>query len=229
MFESFDEIRIVNLPHRTDRRREMHAQLRKAGLDGDPRVAFFAAARPADRGPFSSIGAHGCFLSHLQILEAARGRSVLILEDDCDFSADARHYRLPANTDIFYGGFLQATQPDDLLRSDIVGSHCMGFSARASALAADYLRSFFAPGFRPDAKAALDPGYDPDIRPPVDGAYVWFRRAHPELNSVFAQPPIAFQRPSRTDIGELKFYDRLPGVRAFTGAMRRVVRRPRAT
>jgi glycosyl transferase, family 25 len=226
MFDTFEKIRIISLPYRHDRRREMRAQLRKVGLADDPRVSFFDAVRPDGPGPFGSIGANGCFLSHLRILEDAGGRSVLILEDDCDFSDDARDFQLPADTDVFYGGFNAATRPDDLLHSDIVGSHCMGFSGRAGTLAAEYLRSFFADDFRPDDKAAREPGYDPEIRPPVDGAYIWFRRAHPELKTVFAQPPIAFQRPSRTDIGDLKIYDRLPVVRSAVQALRKL-RSPR--
>ncbi len=44
--ELFDRIYIVNLPERTDRRREMEDQLVKVGLGGHPRVMFFPAIRP---------------------------------------------------------------------------------------------------------------------------------------------------------------------------------------
>src|SRR5690606_34813991 len=43
LFDHFDLIRIVNLPHRKDRRAEMCGQLAKLGLLNDPRVAFFDA------------------------------------------------------------------------------------------------------------------------------------------------------------------------------------------
>lgn len=223
MFDHFDSIRIINLPHRRDRRREMAEQLRRVGLEGNPKVSFYAAARPAEAGLFSSLGAYGCFLSHLGILKDAAGGSVLILEDDCDFTPSASKTVLPDDVDIFYGGVLSASNPESLHDSDIIGSHCMGFSARAAALAADYLATFLAPQFRPDQKAAQNPSYNPAIRPPVDGAYVWFRRAHPELKTMFAQPPIACQRPSRTDIGELRFYDRLPLLRAASSIARRIL------
>lgn len=223
MFDRFDSIRIINLPHRRDRRREMVEQLRRVGLEGNPKVSFYAAVRPAEAGLFSSIGAHGCFLSHLGILKDAAGGSILILEDDCDFAPSAAKTVLPDDLDIFYGGVLSASNPENLHDSDIIGAHCMGFSARAAALAADYLAAFFAPDFRPDQQAAQDPGYNPAIRPMPDGAYVWFRRAHPELKTMFARPPIAFQRSSRTDIAELRFYDRLPLLRPAASIARRVL------
>ena len=86
IFDAFERIVVINLPERTDRRREMTAELRRAGIDRrDPRLQFFAGIRPADAGQYPSIGARGCFESHLGVIrEAIRDRveSVLILEDD---------------------------------------------------------------------------------------------------------------------------------------------------
>ena len=223
MFQAFDKISIISLPHRTDRRKEMREQLRKVGLKGDPRVEFFDAVRPADPGRFANIGANGCYSSHLEILKANRGKPILILEDDCDFSPDAAAYPMPGDFDVFYGGYLWASEPDDLLTSRvIVGSHCMGLSARASALAADYLDGLVKGELPPDPIAAADPGFTPGKLAPIDGSYVWFRRAHPELKTVFAEPQIAFQRPSRTDIGDQKLYDRLPVIRSIAELGRRL-------
>lgn len=203
----FDAIYIINLRRRSDRRSEMLHQLRRLGLHADERVQFFAAAEPSDAGCFSLPGAHGCYLSHLQIYEkeAGAGRSVLVLEDDCDFRPNALSYRLPEQWDVFYGGFT-AEDPADLEGSNIIGSHCMGYSPRGVQLAADYLRRLLDPRFPPDAKAAAEPTFDPKIRPPLDGALVWFRRAHPELLTIFAD--ISSQRPSRSDIGAQGWLDR---------------------
>ncbi|SEO31304.1 Glycosyltransferase family 25 (LPS biosynthesis protein) [Paracoccus alcaliphilus] len=47
--------------------------------------------RPTDAGPFSSIGARGCFLSHLAILQQALdggAETVLICEDDLNCTRD---------------------------------------------------------------------------------------------------------------------------------------------
>ena len=52
MFEPFDSVRIINLPERRDRRREMMRELTTLGLANDPRVAFFPAIRPAEAGPW---------------------------------------------------------------------------------------------------------------------------------------------------------------------------------
>lgn len=210
LFDHFDQVRIINLKHRTDRRAQMLGELRRIGGAADPRLAFFDACRFDDAGTFTSIGARGVYHSHLAILEAAaaQGASVLILEDDVDFTAAARDTTLPADWQIFYGGHY-AAQPDDLQRSDIIGAHCMGFRAEIVPALAAYLRGLLAL----------------DDHPPIDGAYVWYRRAHPDIVTHFAVPPIADQRPSRTDIAELRFFDRWPGLRQAAQLARRLKRR----
>ena len=63
----------------------------------------------------------------------------------------------------------------------------------------------------------------------VDGAYHWFRRAHPELVCFIAEPPLAYQRASRTDIHALSWRDRVPLVRELVAFGRKINnRRPRA-
>ncbi|WP_058755652.1 hypothetical protein [Sphingomonas endophytica] len=205
LFDQFDHVRIINLKHRTDRRAEMLGELRRLGADADPRIGFFDAHRFDDAGSFTSIGARGVYHSHLAILEAAAaaGQSVLILEDDVDFTPEARDTVLPENWQIFYGGHY-ASLPTDLMNSDIIGAHCMAFRADVVPLLAAYLRDLLAR----------------DDHPPIDGAYVWFRRAHPHLVTHFADPPIANQRPSRTDIADLRFFDRWPGLRQLAGVAR---------
>lgn len=209
IFDAFDRIRVVNLPHRRDRRAEMEAELRRVGLANDPRVAFFAAFRPDDKGDFTSIGARGVYASQRAILDeaAAAGESVLILEDDCDFTANAAQYDAPRDWDIFYGGY-EAFDPADLNGSDIIGAHMMGFSAAGAKRVSEYLRDLTYEG----------------IHPPIDAAYIWFRRAHPEVATRFAVPPLGHQRSSRTDIADLAFFDRWPGLRQAAGLARRVKR-----
>jgi glycosyl transferase family 25 len=225
LFAAFDRIRIVNLPSRTDRRAEIERELRRVGLAGDPRVAFFPAIARDDRGPFLRKGSHGAFLSHLALLTeaAAADETILILQDDCGFLLpEITAYRLPERWDLFYGGYV-ASDPDNLVESDIIGAHFMGFSARAARTASAYLTRYLTPDFPPDAKAAREPGFDPAIRPPIDGAFVWMRRAHPELVTTFAM--LGVQRPSRTDIGKTRWFDRVPGLRGLAGHLRRLRRR----
>lgn len=208
IFDAFDRIRIVNLRSRPDRRAQMKRELAALGLEGDPRIVFFDAVRPNDKGDFSSIGARGVFASQLTILQnaAAAGESLLILEDDCYFTDHAAQYRTDERWDIFYGGY-EASDPNDPHGSEvIIGAHMMGFSARGARLMADYLDKLAYKG----------------VHPPIDGAYVWFRRAHPDVPTHFAAPPLAYQRPSRTDIADLSFFDRWPGVRLLAQAARRL-------
>ena len=209
IFDHFDRIRVVNLSDRTDRRREMDRELAAVGLDGDPRVAYFAAIRPSDAGDFTSIGARGCFASHQAILREAvqTNESVLILEDDCSFMADAADRYLAPGWDIFYGGYTAAT-PGDLHASDIQESHMMGFSRQGAQRVSSYLEQLRYEG----------------IHPPIDAAYVWYRRANPDVVTKFAVPPLGEQRSSRSDIADLKWFDRSPLTRGGANALRRLRR-----
>ena len=96
---------------------------------------------------------------------------------------------------------------------------------RAAKSAAEYLTAYLEPDFKPDPRAASEPGFNPAIKPPIDGAFVWFRRARPDLVTVFAD--LGYQRSSRTDVGAKKWFDRIIGVRELVGLARRVVRRLR--
>ena len=204
----------------------MEAQLARVGLraDADARLAFFPAISVDNPGPFMNNGTHGCFMSHQAVVEQAaqQGKSLLIIEDDCDFLDSIAGYQVPPGVDVFYGGY-SASDPSNLEGSDIIGAHFMGFSARAVQLLANYLNSMFKLDFAPDAQAAAQSNYNAAIKPPVDGAYVWFRRAHPELNTVFAM--LTEQRSSRTDIGDKRLFDRLPVIRELAEAARRWKRR----
>lgn len=205
-FAAFDRIRIINLAHRTDRRSQMKAELARIGLGGDPRVAFFDAIASDSAAPWRANGERGVFLSHLGVLReaAAAGESVLILEDDADFTAAVSTVALKEGVEIFYGGF-EASDPQSPETSDIVGAHCMGFSA----------------GMVGKLVAFLEPLLVHESPPPIDGAYVWFRRAFPEVRTQFADPVVAVQRPSRSDIAGLRLFDRVPGVRDAVSIARR--------
>jgi glycosyl transferase family 25 len=210
MFEPFDSVRIINLPERRDRRREMMRELTTLGLANDPRVAFFPAIRPAEAGPFSSIGARGCYESHLAILReaVAADRSVLILEDDCAFTPSVHSYEFSGDCDIFYGGYY-ATDPENPAAGLIFGSHMMGFTATGATKICAYLDALEFEG----------------THPTIDAAYVWFRRAHPDVRTCFASSTLAVQRSSRSDIADLAFYDRVPLLRDVVGLARRVAKR----
>ena len=215
----FEHIYIINLPTRTDRRVEMEQQLRRIGLSLEsPNIELFAAVRPAAAAGFPSIGARGCFMSHLGILENARQRgfkSILILEDDFDFSRDFKRRfegieeHLQQNTwDLFYGGALNALDAAQLSGADavpaihpsagIMGSHCIGVTQKGIAQLVPYFEAILA---RPAGHAEGGPMH-------VDGAYSWFRSQHPAMVTLIAHPEIGHQRSSATDIHPQKWYER---------------------
>lgn len=209
VFSAFDLIRIINLPARVDRRRQMEAELRRVGLGDDDRVAFVEAIASDTAAPWRLKGERGIFLSHLKVLReaAASNSSVLILEDDADFTGAVESTEIADDVPIFYGGY-EASDPRALHSSDIVGAHCMGFSAETARVLVPFLEELF---------------HHPSP-PPIDGAYVWFRRANPGVKTQFAVPVVAVQRSSRSDIAQLRFYDRWPGLREAAGLVRHGLR-----
>lgn len=210
VFSGFDRIRIINLPSRTDRRKEMIGELRRIGLDSDPRVEFVDGILVDDKAPFRAAGEKGVFLAHLGIISeaAAAAESVLILEDDVDFTDAAADWSRPPDCDIAYGGYY-AADPANLESSDIIGAHCVGFSARAAHALAPFLEQLL----------------DHESPPPIDGAYVWFRRQRDGFSTEFAQPVVAVQRPSRSDITPGHKLDRIAVLRGPLGAARKLKRK----
>ncbi|NTZ43959.1 hypothetical protein G7A66_12870 [Altererythrobacter sp. SALINAS58] len=183
----------------------MTRELQKLGVADDPRVKFFSAIRPDEKGDFTSVGARGVYESQLALLKQAAnaGDSILILEDDCTFRQDAAAYCSKLSWHLFYGGYY-ASDPSDLHSSDIIGAHMMGFSATGARMVVQYLEKLEYQG----------------IHPPIDAAYVWFRRARPEIETEFATPPLAYQRRSRSDIADLALYDRIPLVKSLINTLR---------
>lgn len=226
----FDAIYVINLAHRADRREEMRAQLRRLKLQLDaPPVILFDAIRPSDQGAFPSIGARGCFLSHLGVLEhAVQGgfQTVLILEDDCNFTetcaGQLEQLLSPsclARWDIAYGGALNKdflVSPVDGFwqvppTQELMGGHFIAIHGRALPALVSYLRAILT-------RPAGDPLGGPMH---VDGAYSWFRKQHPQLITLLATPQIAFQRSSRTDIHPNRWFDRWPIVRDVVALIRK--------
>lgn len=229
--EQFDRIFIINLATRPDRRREMGEQLRRIGLSLDwERLTVFDAVRPDGPGEFPTLGARGCFLSHLGVLREAERqglRRMMVWEDDLDFSDDfvARLESMRPLLDsepwsIFYGtyaapegipaggGLLTRAAPDTRL----VNTQFMAFQGDAIGAAAAYLEAML---HRPAGDPAGGPMH-------VDGALNWFRSAHPERTVLLATEQMGLERPSRTDVHELAWYDRLPVVRELMDGLRKL-------
>lgn len=231
IFGGFDAVYIINLPSRTDRRSEMQDELARVGLSLiSPGVILFPAVRPTDAGPFPTVGARGCFLSHLGVIEQAveHGFSnILILEDDCNL-ADTFILRTKQFFSVykdqpwgfFYGGTLTRTLTlqskdgfaDVPFDSPLMGSHCMGINGPVLGPLAQYLRDILQ---RQSGDSMGGPMH-------VDGAYSWFRREHCQVTTILTQPQIAFQRSSKTDIHSLKWYDRISSMTSIVNKFRKI-------
>lgn len=230
----FDKIFVINLATRDDRRREMDEQFRRIGLALDaPCVELFEAVRPDERGDFPSIGARGCFMSHLGVLKRAaehRLGAVLIVEDDLNFADDLMQ-RIPMVAErlrrqdwsMFYGGYrLDQAMPEvcggcaDLpANAGVQTSHFVAVRGAAITGLVGYLEAQLA-------RPAGDPRGGPMH---VDGSYTWFRREHHELSTVIAVPELGHQRASKTDVHDLGLRDSVPIVRTVMAALRRLKNR----
>lgn len=204
LFANFTQVRIINLVDRPDRRMEMTSQLaRLGGLSEN--VGFFDAERPIECGEFPSLGARGCFESHLSVLRSARDdaiSSLLILEDDFDFSKDGQRrvrevmeHLATKEWDFFYGAHvmpvggrrgLQAVASDE----PVLTASFIALSGRVIAPLVAFLDAML---LRPAGSAEFGPMH-------VDGAYTVFRMLHPQYRTFAAFPSLGHQRSSRSDI-----------------------------
>lgn len=229
----FDQVYIINLPERADRRAEMTEQLSLLGLTlGSERVHLFPAVKPESPAGFPSKGSRGCFMSHLSILEHATGhhfKSILIIEDDCNFSGALIDSIETLETlirqtswSILYGGQVQRDKVTTRVphielvpvppTKGIMGTHFVALCGDAIPQLASYLHAMLK-----------RPAGDPDGGPMhVDGAYSWFRAANPHLQTVMCFPQVAYQRSSRTDIHESAWYDNSPLTKKLAETMRKI-------
>lgn len=226
----FDHVYVINLPERSDRRAESARQFRSIGLSFDhPAITLFPAARPEHKGAFPSVGTRGCFLSHMGVHEAALAAGhdrYLIMEDDADFAPGfpARMAALApeiATCDwgLFYGwnperygrpagtGALCDVAPE----TGVVLAHFIGFSADATERMLPFISAIYARPYGHPEGGAMH----------VDAAYTWFRRSNPDIRTVAVTEALSLQRSSRSDIHDLRWYDRFVPARALVGALRR--------
>jgi len=218
---------VVNLESRTDRRSEMEKQLARIGWQAE----FFKAIRPIDPKGFPSIGARGCFLSHLSILQqAARDRveGLLIMEDDLNFAANfselwpAAYEKLRTRSwSIFYPAHDFRSFGDGLVelpsRTSVLCTHFMVFNGDALPIIVGELEAILS---RPPGDPLGGPMH-------VDGAYSTIRLTNPDMKTFGYTPALGYQRSSRTDIGENKLFDRIELLRPVVHGIRKLRERMR--
>ncbi len=220
----FDQIHVVNLPERSDRRREMRAQLRSIHLQAD----FFPAVRPPEVGDWPSLGARGCFLSHYQILKKAYlsgARNVLVLEDDLDFASilpKLEHELLVAAYeqpwDLLYPGHVEELPEASELQllpwqAPLMTTHFYAVNRPVMGRLLEFLELVQS---RPAGHPLGGPQH-------YDGALSMFRAQNPEVRTLIAWPCLGHQRSSRSDIN-FAWYDKLPLMGTAINAARRLRR-----
>ena len=227
IFQEFDQVRIINLPERTDRRRAVLRELSAIGIgEVAPPISFFEARRPPSAAP-GAKGPNGALISHREVIRdalAAGAESLLILEDDIFFrrpSPDAIAAVLEAmrreSWDLLYCGYLDPAEADLTGRGAlaswegrVIGGHFCGMNRAFMARMVDFMDSFGLPG----ADGVIT---NPTHR---DGAFNLFIERNPDVVRKLAVPCLAVQRSSRTDLHKNRFLDRTPIVREAVNSAR---------
>ena len=229
IFDAFQCFYIINLPNRSDRRKAVLSDLASAGIMvNDPRLRIFSAVRPDDAGVFPSLGARGCYMSHLGILREALDEgleNVLILEDDLALESATR---LPqpqlvevlreGNWDFAYPGHVEdcgdltTLSTWQITDQPLVCAHFLGLNRRVLPALVGYLEDCLG---RPVGHPDGGPMH-------VDGAYTMFRKRNPEVVTLICMPSLGGQRSSRSDIHFNRWFDRLPVFREAAGLARTV-------
>jgi glycosyl transferase family 25 len=211
---------VINLAERKDRRSDMEKQLGYVGWQ----ALFSDSARPSDAGGFDSIGARGCFESHLLTLRRAAisGRHAVIMEDDLNFCSDfppkwKESYEALQGKDwaMFYPAHLLTLKKGlSLLRpsDEVRCAHFIAFHKERINEIIGHLETILA---RPSGHPLGGPMH-------VDGAYSTIRAQNPALGTYAFSPSLGYQRSSRSDIAPLKFYDRVGALRPIVNSLRRL-------
>jgi len=223
----FERVYIVNLPERSDRRREMETELQRSGLSVDgTHIRYFRAIRPDSVGLFPSLGARGCFMSHLEILREAKRdglKNVLVMEDDLSLAPclaetkpEMRAQLEQGDWDFAYLGHVEETHQRTAVPcwqesyAPMATTHFYGLNHSAISAVLEHLESCLT----------RLPGHPQGSPMHVDGAYSLFRMQHPKIKTLMAVPSLGGQRSSRSDIYPNKWYDRTPILQQMSGLAR---------
>lgn len=222
----FEQVSIINLPERTDRKQETLQEFSRAGWDIDgTRVSFFPALRPETPDGFPTCGVRGCFLSHMEVLRKARenrAATVLIMEDDIAFTRDIDEIgtTVMAELDGIEWGFIYFGH-DRPVKTNI---------PRVEQISEPLLLAHFyaingscLERFLPFLEEILKrPAGHPDGGPMhYDGAISTFRIQNPDIPTYIVYPSLASQRSSRTDLHALSIFDRWSLLAPLTTTLRR--------
>ncbi|MCP9759254.1 glycosyltransferase family 25 protein [Aquitalea sp. S1-19] len=225
-----ERIYVINLPERTDRRRQLGAELRRHGLNWCAgQIICWPAQRPVDAQGFPTPGTRGCFLSHLAALEDASELNsgyVLVLEDDA-----ALLPTLPAALEEL--ALVLANERPELLylghcRQEGV-AHPLGPSFQPCLNAIEGAHAYLVdvqllPALLAYLRDCLTrpPGHPDGGCLHYDAALTLFRRRTPNCKTWIATPALIEQRYSRSDIQPSWWYDRWPIFRTLVASLRKI-------
>jgi hypothetical protein len=213
IFLAFEAIYVISLVSRMDRREEIRQELADFGIEiGRGAVQYIDAVKPADDGGFPSRGAHGCFLSHLEVLRLARKsglRRFLVLEDDAMVArnfgtTDALvDFCYTDEWDFLYLGHVlpPVSGPLRWIRT-VGGVQC----THAYALRGEVLPSLihFLEGLicRPPGDSGFGPMH-------IDAAYSIFMDRNPGIRVFRASKNLVLQRSSKSDVAPVGISDQI--------------------
>lgn len=231
--ENHGPLFVINLAERRDRRAEFGKQLNKIGVSYEhPKVTIFPAIRPTELAGFPTLGARGCFLSHIGVLEAIlsmKANTVIVCEDDLDFASDFVT-RLPSvldvlereDWDLFYAGYTSGkvgTLVDEEANIlELPPTHpvtCSHFYLLRGPAIADFRAYLSLILTRPVGHPEGGPMH-------FDGAINHFRRDRLDLTTFAALPTLGTQRSSRTDVHSLRWFDRTALLRDAVQVLRKL-------
>jgi GR25 family glycosyltransferase involved in LPS biosynthesis len=217
---------VINLPERVDRRQGAEKELKKLGMSFTPnKLELFPGIRPTELKGFPSIGAHGCFLSHLQVLKQAREAeltNVLIMEDD--LFIDHRFKNVEASLmeqlsqeqwGIVHLGYSTTRLVEfpvqfESFREPLMTTTCYGVDSKIFDRLIDFLET-----------VQRRPSGHPDGGPMhLDGAYNMFRQQNPDIIALKTSSVLIAQRSSRSDIYPNAWYDNVPVLSSATALIR---------
>lgn len=226
ILDFFQKAYVINLPERSDRRKDVETELKKNGMQFAPgKLELFPGVRPTEAAGFPGIGARGCFLSHLQILEQARSEglsNVLIIEDDLLIGTKFKEHEETLieqlkhqEWDLAYLGYI-THQPIVLpvefvsTQDPIRTTHCYAVNAKIFDRLIDFLH----------ALQHRSPG-DPNGGPMhLDGAYNFFRQQNPDVLTLRPNCELIAQRSSRSDVAAQAWFDQVPIIRSLVNLLR---------
>ena len=212
---------VINLERRVDRRLETEHELARIGWS----AKFFSAVEPKSAGDFPSIGVRGCFLSHLEILKNAKAEGterLIIVEDDIAFVPNfLKRWRSALEAleseawSIFYAGHTlgNLTRGLSLLSpsTSVLCTHFIMINGLAIPYLIEGLETILS---RPAGHPLGGPMH-------VDGAYSTIRLRNHGLRTYVHSPTLGYQRPSRTDIGDRKWFDRFDILQPMVNILRK--------